>query len=340
MQKLFIKLLWTLNLAVAISLLAAFLSPLINPKQVSLFAFFGLSYPILLYLNLAFVVFWLFAKRKFAILSLLLVLAGYPLLHRYVQVFPVTTGAADKGLKVMSYNVRSFHQLGRKNSNSTKTAIVNLVERQNPDIVCFQEFGKAKNNVNGFKLDMPLYGQGENIIYTRLKVVKQGIVISREDKKFGIYVDVLFNSDTVRVFNVQLLSYSVSNELELYDKKEHVNRKRFIFSIAAKLNSGFTRRVHETEVLTHVISRSPHAVIVCGDFNDPPASYTYQKVMSNKLKDAFIESGSGLGITYSWTFPKVRIDYILTSPEFELYNYHVIKSDLSDHFPVTAYVVK
>jgi len=339
MRKLLIKLLWTLNLILAFALVGAYMSPFINPNHVSLFAFFGLSYPILLYLNIGFVVVWVLIKRKLAFLSMLLILAGYPMLYRYVQPFPEKAASNAKGLKVMSYNVRNFQQLGRKNRDSTKTAIAKLVEQRNPDIVCVQEFPKTKNPADELKLNMPFYGQGVNLISTNLKVIKQGIVINKEDNKFGVYIDVLYQKDTIRVFSVQLLSYSVSNELEQYDKEQQVNRKHFIFSIAAKLNSGFTRRVRETESLSRVISNSPYPVIVCGDFNDPPASYTYQQIITNKLKDAFIESGSGFGNTYFWTFPKVRIDYILASNRFNIYNYHVIKTNLSDHLPVEAFLI-
>ncbi len=339
MRKLFINLLWTLNLLAAFLLAGAYLSPFINPNRVSLFAFLGLSYPILLYLNLGFVFLWIFVKRRLALLSLILVLAGYPMLHRYVQVVPHKLPENQKGLKVMSYNVRNFQQLGQKNINTTMKAVKNLIERQKPDVVCVQEFKVSKKAGKSTKLNMPSYGQGENLIFTKLKVVRQGIVINKEEKKFGVYADLLYNADTIRVFSIQLLSYSVSRELENYDKRERVNRKRFIFSIAAKLNSGFTRRVRETETLRKVIARSPYPVIVCGDFNDPPASFTYQQIVAGKLNDAFIESGSGFGNTYFWTFPKVRIDYILTSKKFDIYNYEVIKTDLSDHLPVTAVVV-
>lgn len=340
MRKLFISLFWTLNLIVALLLVGAYLSQFINPKHVSLFAFLGLSYPILLYVNMAFVVLWLFLKRKLMLLSLILILASYPLLHRYVQLFPVNYDDSRKALKVMSYNVRNFQQLGAKNKKSTGNSIASLIDKETPDIVCFQEFPKSKKLAKNFNLSLPSYGRGENIIYTLLRVAKQGIVINKDDNKFGVFADVIFGGDTIRVFSVQLLSYSVSDELKNYDTKERINRKRFIFSIAAKLNNGFTKRVSETEALSKIISESPYPVIVCGDFNDPPASYTYHKIISNKLNDAFVESGSGFGNTYLWTFPKVRIDYILTSDSFGLYDYNVVNTNFSDHLPISAVVQK
>jgi len=339
MRKLFLNLFLTLNVIAASAIAAAYLAPFINPNHVSIVAYFGIGFPILLYINGFFIIFWLFIKRKYMWLSLLILLLGFPMISRHLQIFPKRTGT-KQGIKIMSYNVRNFQQLGSKNKKSTIESIANLISEQNPDIVCFQEFPKTKKTPKGIiNLNMPAYGQGGNIIFTKLKVVNQGNIISEKDNKFGIYADVLWGNDTIRVINIQLLSYSVSRELEMYENTEKVNRKRFLFSVASKLNSGFTRRVHETEKLTRKISNSNHPIILCGDFNDPPASFTYQKIISTGLKDAFVESGSGYGNTYKWSFPKVRIDYIMASKNFDMYNYNVLHTNLSDHYPIEALVV-
>lgn len=339
MRKLFINLFWTINIIAAIAIVAAFIAPFINPNHIGVVAYFGIGFPILLYINTFFVIFWLFVKRKYMWLSLLLILLGFPMISRHLQIFPKRTDTKE-GIKILSYNIRNFQQLGSKNKKSTMESIAHLISGQKPDIVCIQEFPKTKKIPKGIiNLDMPAYGQGGNIIFTKLKVVNQGIVISEKDNKFGIYTDILFHNDTVRVINIQLLSYSVSRELEMYENTEKVNRKRFLFSVASKLNSGFTRRVNETEKLTKAISKSHYPIILCGDFNDPPDSFTYQKIISTGLKDAFVESGTGYGNTYKWSFPKVRIDYIMTSNKFDIYNYNVLHTNLSDHYPVEALLV-
>ena len=50
-------------------------------------------------------------------------------------------------------------------------------------------------------------------------------------------------------------------------------------------------------------------MILCGDFNDTPLSYTYRQ-LSRKLTDSFIEKGRGIGNTYIGEFPSFRICYI------------------------------
>ena len=338
MRKLFINLFWTINIIAAIAIVAAYIAPFINPNYIGVVAYFGIGFPILLYINGFFIVFWLFVKRKYMWLSLLLILLGFPMISRHLQIFPKRTDT-KQGIKILSYNIRNFQQLGSKNKKSTMESIARLISEQNPDIVCIQEFPKTKSPKGIINLDMPAYGQGGNIIFTKLKVVNQGNILSKKDNKFGIYADMLFGSDTIRVINIQLLSYSVSTELEMYENREKVNRKRFLFSIASKLNNGFTRRVQETEKLTNAFSKSHYPIILCGDFNDPPGSFTYQKIISTGLKDAFVESGSGYGNTYIWSFPKIRIDYIMTSKKFDIYNYNVLHTNLSDHYPIEALLV-
>jgi endonuclease/exonuclease/phosphatase family metal-dependent hydrolase len=83
------------------------------------------------------------------------------------------------------------------------------------------------------------------------------------------------------------------------------------------------------------IESSPYPVIICGDFNDPPSSYTYNRI-SSRLKDAFVEAGSGLGNTYNGIIPLLRIDYILHSPQLNSGQFRVIEENFSDHFPITC----
>ncbi len=339
MRKLFTNLFFTLNLTVAFMLLAAYVAPFVNPNEINLPAFFGIGFPLFFYANLFFVVFWLIFKRRYVWLSLALLLLGYPFISRHIQLFPERTTQTKKGIKVLSYNVRTFNQLGSKNKKSTAEKIEKLIREENPDIVCLQEAGNKKHTDRLLQLNMKSYGKDHNIIYTRYKVIKQGNIIDKSDNKFGLYLDLLINGDTVRLMNIQLLSYSVSREIEAYDKTANVNRKRFFFSIASKLNSGFTKRVSETQTLKNELAKSPWPLIVCGDFNDPPASYTYQQIISTGLQDAFTESGNGYGNTYNWSFPKVRIDYILSSGHFEAYNYKVLHVNYSDHMPVEALLI-
>ena len=97
----------------------------------------------------------------------------------------------------------------------------------------------------------------------------------------------------------------------------------------------YVQRAYQVDMLSEHIESSNYPVIVCGDFNDTPVSYTYRKLKSG-LKDAFITAGTGLGTTYRGLVPYMRIDYIMHSGEFRAKHFQIRKVEWSDHYPVVT----
>ena len=92
----------------------------------------------------------------------------------------------------------------------------------------------------------------------------------------------------------------------------------------------------QAKIVEKFIEKSPYKVIVCGDFNDVPLSYTYQTIAKD-LNDTFSEKAVGFAYTYNTRYKLLRIDNILVSPEIEVASYEVdSKIDLSDHYPVIS----
>jgi endonuclease/exonuclease/phosphatase family metal-dependent hydrolase len=77
--------------------------------------------------------------------------------------------------------------------------------------------------------------------------------------------------------------------------------------------------------------------VICGDFNDTPMSYTYQ-IFDNELIDAFRNSSSGFGTTYSGYLPAGRIDYIFHSKSLKSAKFSIQKEKLSDHFAISCII--
>jgi len=82
----------------------------------------------------------------------------------------------------------------------------------------------------------------------------------------------------------------------------------------------------------------PYPYIVSGDFNDTPSSFAVNQ-MAKGLKNVYREKGSGFGRTYNGDFPNFQIDYIMTSPQFDIEDYQIIEKKLSDHYPVRSDVL-
>ena len=108
--------------------------------------------------------------------------------------------------------------------------------------------------------------------------------------------------------------------------------------MGAKFRQAFVRRAGQVREIRQIIADSPYHVILCGDFNDTPASFTY-KVLGFELNDAFVESGKGIGRTYIGKLPSFRIDYIFHSEAFESYNFETIDFTYSDHLPIVCDLV-
>lgn len=94
-------------------------------------------------------------------------------------------------------------------------------------------------------------------------------------------------------------------------------------------------RAEQADLIAKHIKNCNYPVILCGDFNDVPMSYTYHTI-ANSLTDAFRKSGNGVGATYTGTYMPFRIDFILYSKGLKAVDYKTGNISLSDHYPVSS----
>jgi endonuclease/exonuclease/phosphatase family metal-dependent hydrolase len=153
-----------------------------------------------------------------------------------------------------------------------------------------------------------------------------------------IYADVVRKKDTFRIINMHLESYRFNakdyRSIEKIKKQEDTGLVA-TKGIMQKMKEAFQRRGRQADIVAAFIHESPYPVVVCGDFNDTPASYTYFTIKGS-LQDAFLKKGTGIGRTFTGLAPTLRIDYILPGRFFTVNSFRKINSDLSDHYPVIA----
>jgi len=103
-----------------------------------------------------------------------------------------------------------------------------------------------------------------------------------------------------------------------------------------KLSLAYRKRALEADSVAKVVSSSPYPVLICGDFNDVPSSYTYTTIRG-KFADAFVSKGKSLGRTFNEIMPTLRIDDIFYDPSLlKAVAYKTPYLFLSDHKPVIA----
>jgi len=113
-----------------------------------------------------------------------------------------------------------------------------------------------------------------------------------------------------------------------------------LMNVVVRLKTAFKNRAEQAMAISTHISNCPYPVLLCGDFNDTPMSYSYSEILRNNLQDAFVESGKGLGRTYIGAFPSFRIDYILHSKSIKSKGFSTMTSNtLSDHYPLSCEII-
>lgn len=103
--------------------------------------------------------------------------------------------------------------------------------------------------------------------------------------------------------------------------------------MAFQMKKNFVKRATQADYIRQMLDAGEGPVIICGDFNDTPASYTYRTVKGD-LTDGFRDCGSGFGYTFRQLKRIFRIDYIIYSPDFKGVTYDSPNLDYSDHKPV------
>ncbi|KOH47148.1 endonuclease/exonuclease/phosphatase family protein [Sunxiuqinia dokdonensis] len=339
------------NLLAIAGLLMSYLSAKISPAVWWVPAFFGLAFPYFLLVNLLFMVLWVFSKTRFAILSFLAIAMGYGHLNHYIQLSGRET--TEEGLVISSYNVKNFYGEVDTKEDNVANEILKYLQSKEADLICLQEvttsgqrrFTQQKSKLShdsGLKF-VHASKTGGPVSYSRYPIIAKDEVHFENSANMILISDLLIDQDTIRLFNCHLESYRFTDaeirslDSLSFDKQEESLRK--VRYTGSKLKQAFIKRTEQAEALHQLVQDSPYAVIVCGDFNDTPVSYTYSKAAQG-LEDAFVNSGSGIGNTYVGKLPSFRIDYILHSPVFESYNFKVDRVVFSDHYPISCTLKK
>lgn len=337
------KIVFVLNIIAAALLLGSYLSPVISPQTFWPVSFLGLAYIPLLIANVVFVVYWLIQAKLHVFISVGAIVLGFSYIGRYYQISGNTKPADEKTIKVVSFNIQNFDE--RKRQANPYPEYFTAIGEEKPDIVCMQEFNRWVGiNEKNTSLEELKLAMGKGFNYIERDKVTNSLIIASKHKiirhkgfTFGkkrttngaMWADILIGKDTIRVFNVHFQSFLLNKvKLDSLDTKDKALEGSK--SIVRRLRNGFVNRVPQVDSVLMEIENSPYKIILCGDFNDTPLSYTYGKMTKN-LRDAFIECGSGLGATYSGPYPSFRIDYILHNPSFKAYNYKRGLSYGSDH---------
>ena len=250
----------------------------------------------------------------------------------------------------MSYNIAHFRDITdiQRDAKSFKAEILEIVKDQNPDVLCLQECylrkGKKVDEVaefieqTGLEYHYTSKGIG-NYIFSKYPL---------EDDDFTDHFNEIENVGFVKLIDagglgkfyvecVHLQSFCISKEEIEYlrDAKNYVENSETIGkSLIFKLKDGFQKRTEDTKTIVGNMPQNGLPIIICGDFNDTPLSYTYHQMRNAGMNDAFLQVGNGLGKTYCGRLPLLRIDYFWHSDDIVPMTFTRLTKKMSDHYPI------
>lgn len=340
-----------------ISLLFAYLSPFIHPGTIRIIPLFGLVYPIIFVVVIALLIFSFIKKSRWKFVFIGALLLGFKLHFRtFVWGSDEEQGEA-KSIRLLSYNVHLFDRYNASwdDSYKTKDKIFDYLTKQKADIFCFQEFYHQDKpttfstkdslipmlNIRDYHERYQHKKKGRQnfgiCILSKFPIIEKGDIIfndSDSSNNMCIYADIATDVDTFRIYNLHLQSIRLEgNDYAIFEQNQSTSQN--VFRVLNKIMKAYPVRAEQANKVTDHMRNSPHPVIVCGDFNDTPLSYTYNQ-FNAQLSDAFRNCGFGIGQTYAGKLPAGRIDYIFHSPTIGSRNFVIQKEKLSDHYAVSC----
>ncbi|MEM9886937.1 MAG: endonuclease/exonuclease/phosphatase family protein [Bacteroidota bacterium] len=344
-DSIWIKSLKWINQALIVITLLAYLAPYLHPAQFGFIALLGLVYPLLLFLNIAFVIYWSIKKRWYFLFSLICILLGWTFLSRNFGL----SGANDipiDSLKIMTFNASSGHYFAPEGSNlRDEIKFRDYVKVQDAEIICLQEFFYAPNFEKLKNSEQQKYhfafSDSRRLVIASIHPIQHYESLNFINASNGtLFADIEIDGKMLRVYNTHLKSNRITGivdevaEEKKFQDKETWQKIRRMFK--GYRDMAEIRATQAEELAAH-IAQSPYPVVLCGDFNDVPQSYTYE-ILSKKMTDHFQEKGKGIGSTFAGNLPFLRIDYIMTSPSMKVIESQIIKDGYSDHYPIVSYV--
>lgn len=353
------NILFAANIFAIILMFCSFLSWKVSPLKTNLFSYIGLAFGVILLVNVLFLGLWiLFDKWKLASISILAIIICYKPVTTFFPINMFSKKAPDTSIKLLTYNVQGF--INERSKKAKDNPLLTYITETDADIVCLQEYMvsktgqsiKSQRDINRilekypYRSVTPLRSSSKSLTYGLACFSKHPIKSTKE-----VVFNSSYNGAVIYTIDVNGANYAVanihleSNSINAEDKKlysdflqnaDGTNLESVTTNIRNRLGKAYRIRAKQVKMVkSELEDMEVEGTIICGDFNDTPISYTYSQ-MAKGMKDAFVSTGFGPGISYNEDLFWFRIDNILHSPNLKSYKAKIDRVSYSDHYPMRA----
>ena len=293
----------------------------INPVSHPSISGLGMFFPFAALANLFFLFLWLTIKWRMAWIPFVGFLLAYAPMRTYMP-FNLPSSPPKDAIKIISYNIAGYASAA--DSADGFKLITEYIREQKPDIFCTQEDNDTK----------PRYPilRTERISYS-----------SVSNGSIAWYLKV--GNDTLIVINNHLeATHLTKDDRDQYrqivhgDMESDTARAEYK-RLLAKLADASTKRAPAADSIHRYIqAHSNYPIVVCGDFNDHPLSYT-RRVIAKNMTDCFVSTGNGIGRSFNRYGMYFRIDHLICSKNIQPFQCKIdSKITASDHYPVVCWL--
>jgi endonuclease/exonuclease/phosphatase family metal-dependent hydrolase len=315
----------------------------IDPATNEFAAYISFGKLVIVAINVVLLVYWLIRLRFWALLPLASLAVSYTFIISVFNPLPNKNQPSGQQLRVLTYNV---HYFGGEITGFSAKEFKEVMESKNVDVACFQEYvGNGDFTYEDLRdtyssLFPYLYQPADDkskVIFSRYPILQSRHIKFAKSNNGALWADIDVNGRTVRVINVHMQTTTVDRMRHQIAKargaRDEEREQELYMNFTDNLLHNMAVRGQQARVIAHLVDSTNCPVVLCGDFNDTPGTYTYETLKGN-LTDGFAEAGSGFGATFKGFYNLLRIDYIFHSPEMKATDYQVIPFEMSDHNPV------
>ncbi len=331
------------NVVVLLMLWGVCASTQVSAAEHGHLAVLGLGFPIVMLLNVLFLVIWAVVNWR----GMLLPILGIALVWNFVLDYcPMGSSreAADSAstLRIVTWNTHGFSQ-----GDADTDSLLSHIGEWKADLLVFQEIYGAKTTkmLDSLATEMEYVKVTDNngrMVLSRFPLIRQWVPETESSFSNGAFaMDLQYGEDTLTLVSCHLESNFIDAKdradgrevLTNYERDAMMRQGEFMWG---KLAKAARMRGAQVDVLTALIDSLPagRPVVVCGDFNDTPISYAYQQ-MNQRLKSAWRQAGRGIGVSYNEPYFLFRIDHLFHSDYWQAIGASIEPNSIySDHNPL------